>query len=185
MSTTVFVTEFESVFIASESWWHSPRDELQMEMKLLHCSKNNWGANRNRFFSHTQIQKYQADYIYSFIYICLIANKIAGNGIYPINDIIAIRKSKKVKYKDISIWFILTAIIDCTLLCFMIMELLHFLRAAAQMQDQSVYFSFLSMRRKKLFLFIYFAFLLLIINDWLCMNSPYCLFIPPTKIFWK
>ena len=47
--------------------------------------------------------KYKADYIYSFIYICLIANKIAGNGIYPVNDIIAIRKAKKVKYKDISI----------------------------------------------------------------------------------
>ena len=136
--------------------WHCPRDELQMEMKLLHCSKNNWEANKSRFlviYCTQMVYKHTADYIYSFIYICLIANKISGNGIYPVNDIIAIRKSKKVEY--ISIWFILTAIIDCTLLCFMIMELLHFLRAAAQMQDQSVYFSFFINEKKKNCFFLY------------------------------
>ena len=72
------------------------------------------------------------------------------------------RKSKKVKYKDISIWFILTAIIDCTLLCFMIMELLHFLRAAAQMQDQSVYFSFFINEKEKTVSFYIF-----------CISTPY------------
>ena len=51
--------------------------------------------------------------------------------------------------------YIPIAIIYCTLLCFEIMDFLRFLRAAAKMQDQSV-FSLMNNDRKKAQIFCLF-----------------------------